>query len=174
MAIDPGLNAVGIAILDPGGRLRDATVFTTPAHQALTVRLRTIGRRVRELLRLHRPGVLVLEKTWKSRNQAHDSVHRVALLVARLTRSRGLPVKEIHTFTVRRRVVGFGKAGKRDVAAVISSIYPELRVYRGQSRAWKERYFGNLFDAVALGVCYQQERRDTKKRLLRTPRHRNR
>ena len=39
-----------------------------------------------------------------------------------------------------------------DVAKVISKKYPELRSLVTQDREWKERYWSNLFDSVALGM----------------------
>jgi hypothetical protein len=40
----------------------------------------------------------------------------------------------------------------KEVARVIVSKYPELKVYLTQDRAWKEFYHQNMFDAVALGI----------------------
>jgi len=31
-------------------------------------------------------------------------------------------------------------------------MYPELKVYLTQDRAWKEEYHQNMFDAVGLGL----------------------
>jgi hypothetical protein len=31
-------------------------------------------------------------------------------------------------------------------------MYPELKVYLTQDKAWKERYHQNMFDAVGLGL----------------------
>ena len=47
---------------------------------------------------------------------------------------------------------GNGRAGKKDVARVIVSKFPDLKVYLTQDRAWKERFHQNMFDAVALGI----------------------
>ena len=30
--------------------------------------------------------------------------------------------------------------------------YPQLKVYLSQDRKWKEKYYANMFDAVALGL----------------------
>jgi hypothetical protein len=42
--------------------------------------------------------------------------------------------------------------GKKDVARIIVSKFPELKVYLTQDRVWKERFHQNMFDAVALGM----------------------
>jgi len=54
--------------------------------------------------------------------------------------------------TVKKYITGNGRASKAEVAKVIISKYPELKVYLTQDRAWKERYHQNMFDAVALGI----------------------
>ena len=56
--------------------------------------------------------------------------------------------------TARRQLTGSGWTAKRDAAQVIAARFPELRIYLRQDRAWKERHFLNLFDAVGLGLHY--------------------
>jgi hypothetical protein len=51
--------------------------------------------------------------------------------------------------------MGNGWAKKREVAAVIAARHPSLRVYLTQDRKWKERYWQNMFDAIALGLHHQ-------------------
>ncbi len=41
---------------------------------------------------------------------------------------------------------------KKEVARIIVSKYPELKVYLSQDRAYKEHYFQNMLDAIALGM----------------------
>jgi len=53
----------------------------------------------------------------------------------------------IKTFTC-----GNGRADKRQVAAVVVSKFPELKLCLAQDRTWKERFHQNMCDAVALGV----------------------
>jgi hypothetical protein len=55
----------------------------------------------------------------------------------------------------RRTVVGDGWAGKADVAKRLAGRYPELKVYRGQTRKWKDSYWQNMFDAIALALHHQ-------------------
>lgn len=57
--------------------------------------------------------------------------------------------------TVKKLICGNGRASKEELARVIVSKYPELKVYLTQDRAWKEKYHQNMFDAVALGMMAQ-------------------
>jgi crossover junction endodeoxyribonuclease RuvC len=65
---------------------------------------------------------------------------------------KGLKVKSFAPSTVKKAICGNGRASKKEVARVIASKYPELKVYLTQDRAWKEEFHQNMFDAVALGM----------------------
>jgi Holliday junction resolvasome RuvABC endonuclease subunit len=67
-------------------------------------------------------------------------------------RRKGLEVKGFAPSTVKKAICGNGRASKKEVARVIVSKYPELKVYLTQDRVWKELYHQNMFDAVALGM----------------------
>ncbi len=68
------------------------------------------------------------------------------------TRRKKLKVISYAPGTVKRFVCGNERASKKELARVIVSKYPELKVYLTQDRAWKEKYHQNMFDAVALGM----------------------
>lgn len=78
-------------------------------------------------------------------------------------RRRGIPVKSLGHSTVKKIVCGNGRASKEEVARVIVSRFPELKVYLTQDRKWKQRYHENMFDAVALGLAYLSIRTSTEK-----------
>lgn len=64
---------------------------------------------------------------------------------------------------VRKEICGNGWATKRDVAREVYRRFPELVPYLSSDRRWKEEYFYNMFDAVALGVAASsREVRNTK------------
>lgn len=65
---------------------------------------------------------------------------------------KGLAVKGFAPSTVKKFICGNGRASKLEVARVVVSIYPQLKVFLTQDRAWKERFHQNMFDAVALGL----------------------
>jgi hypothetical protein len=54
---------------------------------------------------------------------------------------------------VRKQICQNGWATKKETAKIIVSLYPELAVNLTQDRIWKEKYWGHMFDAVALGLC---------------------
>jgi Holliday junction resolvasome RuvABC endonuclease subunit len=158
IGIDPGLRALGAAVLGPRGRLADARVLTAPRNLTVPTRLKRLGEGLDELLGLHRPRLVVLEATWPNRHPSLALVHRVGRLVHREARARRIRVVAVPSATVRKALLGNGRAGKAEVSHVLAARYPELRLYLRQDERWKEQHFQNLFDAVALALYAQEAR----------------
>lgn len=104
---------------------------------------------------LYQPATVVLERTSRHPRRGLNRVHDFAESVARCARRRGIQVATYSAQVVRKRLVGDGWAGKDVVAQAIAQRYPALRVYLTQDRAWKERYWHNMFDAIALALHHQ-------------------
>ncbi|MFH1679078.1 MAG: crossover junction endodeoxyribonuclease RuvC [Candidatus Eisenbacteria bacterium] len=155
LAIDPGLRELGYAVLH-GPRLLAGGV--RPLR--LLPRERRLGeakRLVRGWIEAHRPSVLVLERTYHHPVPWLDEVHRLRLAVARLGRERDLVVASYAPQTVRKALLGNGRASKREMAEAITHWFPALRIYLTQDRKWKERHWRNLFDAVALALHHEKQ-----------------
>jgi Holliday junction resolvasome RuvABC endonuclease subunit len=157
LAIDPGLRDLGFAILR-GSKLLDAGVRT---FRFVPRRRRHVEARaaVRTLSELHDPGALVLEATPGDHDPAFVALRRLERSVRRAAARVSLPCVVYPAQTVRKALLGDGWAGKRDVAAALAARYPTLRVYLGQNRGWKDRYWQNMFDAVALALHHEARRR---------------
>jgi Holliday junction resolvasome RuvABC endonuclease subunit len=176
MAIDPGLRATGVAVIDHRSRLRHGSVIATGMTDSAEKRIHDIAGQVDELIRFYTPDLLVLEATWPSSSPATSLTHRVALACRWRARAHGVAAARVAATTVRRVVLGDGWAGKWRVASHVVSVYPKLRVYMHRDRAWKDRYFQNLFDAVAIALFARKdpEGLDWSINSIRTPRHRDR
>lgn len=153
LALDPGLRELGFAVL-AGEQLVASGVGPlrlSPAGK----RVSEGQRLVRQLLALHRPAAVVLEATARHPRPGLQRVHLFARSIERLARRRGLEVACYSAQIVRKHLVGDGWAGKAEAAAAIARRYPALRIYLTQDRKWKERYWQNMFDAIALGLHHQ-------------------
>jgi Holliday junction resolvasome RuvABC endonuclease subunit len=153
LALDPGLRELGYAVLR-GRRLVTSGVLGL-RRLPKVARLPEVRRHVRSWLRSHRPRVIVLEKTYRHPVPWLDVLHRVSIYARRLARRHGLGFATHAPQQVRRTVLGNGRGTKREVAAVVAARFPQLRVYLTQDRRWKERYWQNMFDAVALALHHQ-------------------
>ena len=153
LAIDPGLRELGHAVLS-GHSLLDSGVLPL---QSIPTRKRLP--RVREAfdtwVRAYRPRILVLEHIPGRPLDALAGLPALGQLLHRLARQHRLPVVSYSAKAVRRDVAGDGWGGKGDIAAVVYRRFRQLRVYRTHDRKWKERYWQNMSDAIALGLHHQ-------------------
>lgn len=153
LALDPGLRDLGYAVLS-GKKLVISgvlTLRTVPPSR----RLRTIQDAFAVWIRGYRPRTLVLEHIPKRPLDSLAGLPALGRRLRRLANRSRLKLAAYSARTVRRTVVGDGWAGKGEVAKTLATRFPELRVYLTQDRRWKERYWQNMFDAIALALHHQ-------------------
>jgi Holliday junction resolvasome RuvABC endonuclease subunit len=154
LALDPGLRDLGYAVLN-GRRLVTSGVLglrRLPKGE----RLSAARKHVRFWLRTHRPTVVVAEKTYRHPLPWLDELHQLTRSAQNLATRQHVGFAMYSPQCVRASVVGNGRAKKSEVALAISHRFPPLRVYLTQDRRWKERYWQNMFDAIALALHHQE------------------
>ena len=149
LGIDPGLTRCGLGVVDGGpGRaavLVDVGVLRTPADLDVAHRLVHLEQAVEEWIQLHRPEAVAVERVFAQHNvqtvMGTAQAAGVAMLVAA---RRGLPVA-VHTPSeVKASITGSGRAGKDQVAAMVTRI---LRLDVTPRPA-------DAADALALALCH--------------------
>ena len=155
LALDPGTRDLGYAVT-VGKRLLVASVLSLrriPKRR----RLATVREAMRVWMRAYRPRTLVLEHVPKRRLDALAGLPALGRLLHRMASTQRLHVATYSARTVRGNVVGNGWAGKREVAEALSARFPDLRVHLTHDRKWKEAYWQNMYDAVALALHHQSQ-----------------
>ena len=153
LALDPGLRDLGYAVLH-GRRLVTSGVLglrRTPKHE----RLATARKHLRLWLQTHQPDVVVVEKTYRPPVPWLDQLHQLSRSARNLATRRRAAFVMYSPQRVRSTIAGNGKAKKPEVAIAVAHRFPALRVYLTQDRRWKERYWQNMFDAIALALHHQ-------------------
>ena len=153
LALDPGLRDLGYAVLH--GRRLIASGVLGLRRVAKDARLTTARKNVRSWLRLHRPDVVVVEKTYQHPVPWLNELHLISRTARSLATRSHADFAMYSPQRVRSTVAGSGKAKKPDVAVAVAHHFPSLRVYLTQDRRWKERYWQNMFDAIALALHHQ-------------------
>ena len=151
LAIDPGTKEMGIAFLQ-GIDLVYHGVKSMRLRQSPHEVLREWRAYVLKLLRDFAPDGLVTEKTFFANNKNAALLNVFTDEIKAIGRREGGHVQSFAPSTVKKCVTGNGRASKEEVAKVIVSAYPELKVYLTQDRKWKYRYHQNMFDTVAVGL----------------------
>jgi crossover junction endodeoxyribonuclease RuvC len=121
--IDPGSQRTGYGCLDTDGRRHRLVVFgsiAAPAHTSFPERLSIIHAGLAALLAEHRPDCVAIENVFHAKNVRSALKLGHARGVALLAASQaGALVVEYSPAEIKRAVVGFGRAEKHQVGAMI-------------------------------------------------------
>ncbi len=151
LAIDPGTREMGIAFLDEG-KLIHFGVKVIKKRKSPHEILREGRKIILRLIKDFKPDVLVVEKVFFANNRSASVLNVFVDEIRAIGRRKGIKVIGYAPSTAKKLICGNGRASKEEVARVVISKFPELKVYLTQDRKWKEKYHQNIFDAVALGM----------------------
>ena len=122
--VDPGSRRTGYGCIETSGsrhRLIDCGALSAPADAPLPDRLHAVHGGLARLLAAHKPDVVALEDLFYARNARSalilGHVRGVAMLAAA---EAGLPAAEYSPAEVKRAVVGYGRADKRQVQQMVA------------------------------------------------------
>lgn len=150
MGVDPGIAIVGYGIVDYSERTRsfvtlDYGAITTPANTPVSDRLAIIYEEMDELITMYRPHAMAVEELFFNTNQktaiAVAEARGVLLLCAK---RRGVELFEYTPLQVKQALVGYGRAEKTQVIAMVKTILG-LNV---------SPRLDDTADALAIAVCH--------------------
>jgi crossover junction endodeoxyribonuclease RuvC len=126
LGIDPGTAALGYGIVErTGGRLRevDHGCLTTSADLSMPERLLAIHALVDELLALHEPDLMGVERLFFSKNvQTALGVGQARGVVLLAAAQHGTPVREATPNEVKSAIAGYGAADKEQVQRMVQLV----------------------------------------------------
>ena len=126
LGIDPGTAALGYGIVDAtAGRVReiDHGCLVTSPDRSLPDRLLAIHACVDELLEVHRPALLAVERLFFSKNvQTAFSVGQARGVVLLAAAQHGVPVREATPNEVKSAIAGYGAADKEQVQRMVQVV----------------------------------------------------
>ena len=122
--VDPGSRRTGYGCIETSGsrhRLIDCGALSAPADAPLSDRLRAVHGGLTRLLAAHRPDVVALEDLFYARNVRSALIlgHVRGVLVLAAAEA-GVPAAEYAPAEVKRAVVGYGRADKRQVQQMVA------------------------------------------------------
>lgn len=147
IAIDPGYERLGIAILEKNKKeeLIFSECFKTSADLSFPERLELVGREVVHVIEEYAPRALAIENLFISNNQ--KTAMRVAevrgaiLYQARLS---GLAVYEYTPLQIKTATTGYGKATKEQMMRMVHTIIPATQKITQDDE----------MDAIATGITH--------------------
>jgi crossover junction endodeoxyribonuclease RuvC len=126
LGIDPGTAALGYGVIErTGTHLRpiDHGCFVTSPDSALPERLRAIHEHVADLIELHRPDVVAVERLFFSRNvQTAFAVGQARGVVLLAAAQAAVPVGEATPSEIKTAVAGDGRADKEQIGRMVKLV----------------------------------------------------
>lgn len=151
LGIDPGLAIVGWAVLERGrgNNVRPISygAIRTPAHTDIEKRLSMIQDDLSAIIEKYKPDEMAIEELFFTNNITTGIAVAEARGVILCTAFRhGLKISEYTPLQVKQAVVGYGKAEKHQVIAMVTSILKLPAPPKPDDTA----------DAVAIAICHAQ------------------
>ena len=148
LGIDPGVATVGFGIISEAGGVPSPLrygVLTTPAGMRLALRLTQIRADVSELISLFKPDAIAVEELFFNTNlkTAIAVAHgRAAVILA--GEEHGVPMFEYTPLQVKKAVVGYGHATKKQVMDMVRRLLSMDQLPKPDDAA----------DALAVAICH--------------------
>jgi crossover junction endodeoxyribonuclease RuvC len=147
LGIDPGTAALGYGIVERnGGRLRaiDYGCLETSPDLPMPERLLAIHGLVDDLIALHQPAIVAVERLFFSKNaQTAMGVGQARGVVLLAAAQHGAPVQEATPNEVKSAIAGYGAADKGQVQRMVQLVLGMTELPRPDDAA----------DALAIAVC---------------------
>ncbi|KAF0248486.1 MAG: hypothetical protein FD167_2107 [bacterium] len=154
LAIDPGGKELGIAVLEDQQLLFYAVKPTKlRAHNQIS--FQHIKKLIQNFIITYEITALAIKEAPRSYINSRE-INKVASCIKKLAQSRNIPVFEYSPNAIRRSVCKNDKATRQQATNRLAIAYPELAQFEAKSD-WRERYYGKIFTALALGLtCFDQ------------------
>ena len=150
LGIDPEFATVGWAVIDSDrGNLYPVAfgAITTPAHTNFESRLSMIKKDLETVIDKYSPTEMVIEELFFNTNITTGiAVAEARGVILCTAYEKGLKISEYTPLQVKQAVVGYGKAEKRQVIAMVTSILKLKSPPQPDDTA----------DAVAIAICHSQ------------------
>ncbi len=150
LGIDPGLAIVGWGIIESEwGNVRPIAygAITTPAHTNIESRLLMIQNDLETIIKKYKPEEMAVEELFFNTNITTGiAVAEARGVIICTAHKLGVKINEYTPLQVKQAVVGYGKAEKRQVIAMVTSILKLQKPPKPDDTA----------DAVAIAICHAQ------------------
>lgn len=148
LGIDPGFAIVGWGVIESvRGNIRPIAygAITTPAHTDIEARLLMIQNDIETLIEKYRPDEMAIEELFFNTNITTGiAVAEARGVILCTAHKMGVKISEYTPLQVKQAVVGYGKAEKRQVIAMVTSILKLPKPPKPDDAA----------DAVAIAICH--------------------
>jgi len=150
IGIDPGLTKTGIGIIDVKNNsiayVFSATIHTSPDDD-MAVRLKFFHDSLLQIIQLYQPDLASIEETFVNKNPVSSLKlgHARGAIILTLGLCN-IKVHEYSATSVKKTIVGVGRAEKQQVQAMIKILMPKAN-FKTEDEA----------DALAIALCHHHQ-----------------
>ncbi len=152
LGIDPGFAIVGWAVLESErGNVRPIAfgAITTPAHTNIESRLYMIECDIKSLIEKYKPDEMAIEELFFNTNITTGiAVAEARGVILCTAHKMGVKISEYTPLQVKQAVVGYGRAEKKQVIAMVTSLLKLDKPPKPDDTA----------DAAAIAICHSRTR----------------
>ena len=150
LGIDPGFAIVGWGVIDYSGskfKVLGYGSIETPAHTPTEDRLLLINKGMRELIERYHPDEMAVEELFFNTNITTGiRVAEARGVILMSAHAMGVKISEYTPLQVKQAVVGYGRAEKNQVIAMVTSLLSLPEPPKPDDTA----------DAIAIALCHGQ------------------
>ncbi len=150
LGIDPGFAIVGWGVVESvRGNVRPIAygAITTPAHTNLEERLLMIQNDLEQIINKYRPDEMAIEELFFNTNITTGiAVAEARGVILCTAHKMGVKIGEYTPLQVKQAVVGYGKAEKQQVIAMVTALLKLPKPPKPDDTA----------DALAIAICHSQ------------------
>lgn len=148
MGIDPGLAIVGYSFIEKNGNkftVHDYGVIRTTAGKPVVKRLSMIYKKLFQLIEEYKPEEMAVEKLYFNKNvKTAINVGQARGVILLAGAESKLKISEYTPLQVKQAVVGYGRAGKKQVQQMVKALLNLNEIPRPDDAA----------DALAVAICH--------------------
>ncbi len=158
---------IKILAIDSGGRYLAVAVFenydlvysAVKTIKGCTIQelLQKASEIIAELILTYQPDVVAQEKLHYIQCKTSEKLQRLTRQIKKVAQGMQVDYVEYPPTFVRQQICQQKKATKNKTFKVLAARYPELVIKIGTDKLGKDKYWDQLFDAVALGYYCRQK-----------------
>ncbi|NBX52736.1 MAG: crossover junction endodeoxyribonuclease RuvC [Proteobacteria bacterium] len=153
IGIDPGLTKTGVGVIDIIGNSLSFvfcdTIYSSPTL-SMAERLSHFHKSLLQIIQLYQPNIASIEETFVNKNPISSLKlgHARGALILTLGIC-GIEVHEYSATSVKKTIVGVGRAEKQQIQAMIKILLPKAN-FKNEDEA----------DALAIAICHHHNKRN--------------
>ena len=156
LAIDPGYERLGIAILEKEKSGKEQLVysetFKTPTKDEFVTRLFALGQRIEGVIGRYEPTALAIEKLFFNTNQKTAlQVSEARGVIIYAAQKHGLAISEYTPLQIKTAVAGYGRADKNQVINMVTKL---INIPETGDDGKKIKRHDDEYDAIGCGLTY--------------------